>query len=467
MNIFLRLLNKIRFEKVTSIGKVADSTNEKNEKQKFFEYFEATPRKKGTAGFTLLLDGRVLQKNVEKISASFATKDELKHFSNSSMFATKSEDSRLFDVSGHLLSTLPFNATSAEGNNFEILKVEPSNGSLLQVYDFGRGTSFFINFENNFISEDYSSTEVLEDGTVKVVSKESGKTYFLSKDLLPTTEPLSLDESAPDEVENEIENEAEIEEAFKEQTQTLFGQTIVVKANGEKRFVDENGKNRSFPIDKIIDLQNGTMLIKRNHSSNWDIQRTDNLKFVLKGIKNCIHNNGTHVTFGIFENRPVIFGTDLTKMYTVDESIAKLVLSLLNKTKMSSPLIDEVEENPERMDKTLEAFQAVLKDNFEKDKDNKVLRRLNGKYSLDQRFVNHLLGIYRIREKRESKTITAMEQQIKALEDKISELSGNLETAKDKKGVASESYSSILEIKERLEQKLTELKDSNDEKGDE
>lgn len=461
MNIFLRLLNRIRFKDVELIGEVQNQFNGESKKVKNFEYFKATPKTKKATGFTLLLNGKVLQNNVDQVCAQFTASEKLKPFSNAYKFATKSGTSaKLYDVNGYCITPL---GPTPRGKYYDISSITSIN-SAFQIKGL-MGTSFFINFDNNFISEEYSSVEKAIDGTFKVVSRDTGKTYCLSSELLPIEETLTLEDAISEETQDQMELEA-IQES-EPKTETLFGHTIVTKKNGERRFIDENGKNRSFPIDKIVDLQNGTILIKRNHSSNWDIQRMDNLKFVVKAIKNCIHNSDTHLTFGYYEDKPVIFGTDPSKMYQVDESTAKLVLNLLNKTKMSSTLINHVESNPKEMDATLKVFQSVLLQNLESDKNNKTLRRLTGRISLDRRFVNHLIGIYKAREKRESKTITDIERQIKFFEDQITMLSENLETAKDKKGIASESYSSILEIKGRLEQKLKELEESKSEKGDE
>ncbi len=459
MNIFLKLLNKIRFENVELIGKVKDQFNEKTNKTKNFEYFKATPRKKDSSGFTLLLNGKVLQKDVEQLCAPFTVSDDLKPFTNDFKVATKTgRIVRLYDVNGYCISPLGLKINSTPSENYYDTTAFALDNSALQVDGF-MGTSFFINFNNNFISEEYSSVEKLEDGTFKVVSKDTGKNYYLSKDLLPFEKPIAKIEEV-EEIEDEMPENLEISVENKQsQVETMFGHNIMTFENGEKRFVDEKGKKRSYPIDKIVDIGNGTMLIKRNHSSNWDIQRTDNLKFVVKGLKNAIFNNDTNVTFAIYNDQPVIFGNDPLKMFNVDQSTAKLVMKLLNKSKMPTSLIDDVQAHPEELDKTLKTFKTVLTENLEDDPNSALLKRLTGisNKSLNRRFVNHLIGIYKAREKRENKNISDIEKRIRELESQISILNTKVEIAKNKKDIASESYSSAVENKSKLEKKLEEI----------
>lgn len=458
MNIFLKVLNKIRFKEVKLIGTVADQFNEKSNKSKNFEYFEATPRRKKEEGFTLLLDGKVLQKDVEQLCAPFTAREELKPFTNSFKLATKTgRIVRLYDVNGYCISPLGLNINKAPENYYDVNALSLDN-SALQISGF-MGTSFFINFKDNFISEEYSSVEKINDEEFKVVSKDTGKTYFLSKDLLPFEKPMIAEiEEVEDEMPENLEISVETQNT-QTQIETMFGHNIMTFENGEKRFIDEKGKKRSYPIDKIVDLGNGTMLIKRNHSSNWDIQKTDNLKFVVKGLKNAIHNPDTNVTFAIYNDQPVIFGNDPLKMYDVDQNTAKLVMKLLNKSKMPTAFVDHVQAHPEEMDQTLKTFKTVLSENLEVDPSNALLKRLTGisNKSLNRRFVNHLIGIYKAREKRENKNISDIEKRILELESQISLLNTKVEIAKSKKDVASESYSNTVEVKSRLEKKLNEL----------
>lgn len=464
MNIFLKVLNKIRFKDVNLIGTVADQFNEKPGKSKNFEYFEATPRRKKEEGFTLLLDGKILQKDVEQLCAPFTANEELKPFTNSFKLATKTgRVVKLYDVNGYCISPLGLKINKIPSENYyDVTALTPDN-SALQINGF-MGASFFINFKNNFISEEYSSVEKINDNEFKVVSKDTGKTYFLSNDLLPFEKPMideieDIEDEMPENLEITIENQNK-----QTQIETMFGHNIMTFENGEKRFVDEKGKKRSYPIDKIVDIGNGKILIKRNHSSNWDIQKTDNLKFVVKGLKNAIHNQDTNVTFAIYNEQPVIFGNDPLKMYDVDQNTAKLVMKLLNKSKMPTAFIDHVQAHPEEMDQTLKTFKNVLTENLDDDPNNALLKRLTGisNKSLNRRFVNHLIGIYKAREKRENKNISDIEKRILELKSQISILNTKVEIAKNKKDIASESYSNAIEVKSRLKKKLDELSKTKD-----
>ena len=347
------------------------------------------------------------------------------------------------------------------------------------------GTFFIINADPNtkFITEEYASVEVMQDGRRKVTTLKKNNygqqaTYYLDKNFLPCSVKFvdNHDEQQESEKAVELYQEIDYSPRFKpafvvcdQNMQALsnqyakiekaFGHWLATDKNGEQRFIDKNGRNRSYPIDKIIDIGNGQLLIKRNHSVNWDIQRQDNLKFVVKGIKRAIHNSDTGLTFGFYNDTPVLFGYDASEMHTVDPETARLVLNLLNKTRMGSKFIDKVQSNPEEMDKTLATFKTILSKNLEQNPNSKVIKRLVGtsSNSLDRRFIRHLIGVYKAREKRDNKTISEIESQISSLENQISSLNNRLRVYRDKRGVASEAYYSTLESKERLERKLSVL----------
>ena len=325
------------------------------------------------------------------------------------------------------------------------------------------GTFFIINADSQtkFMTEEYSSVELLEDGKRKVTTLKKNNygqqaTYYLNENFLPCSVKF-IEKKNEEEQEGakavEIYPEFDYAPKYKPafavcdqnmqalsdqyaKIENVHGHWLATDFEGNKRFIDEKGRNRSYPIDKIVDLGNGTLLVKRNHSTNWDIQRQDNLRYVVKGIKKAIHNEKTGLTFGFYGDNAVVFGYDALKMYAVDGDTARLVLNLLNKTRMGSKFIDRVQANPEQMDKTLATIKTVLSSNLEQNPNNSYIKRLTGtsSRSLDRRFINHLIGVYKAREKR-------------------------LKQVRDKKGLASQVYYSTLETKERLERKLSVLID--------
>ena len=475
MNIFLRILNKIRFGEIETIGhdEIYNITFQRGYSRRPY---------KVAPGYSLLENGKVLQKNVVDVFSKFEAPDDAKKIVNQNRFATLDTDKKytIYGQDGTKIFEM------GDDSKYSSVSFLSEDKKVVQVKDkmFG-GTFFIINADPNtkFITEEYASVEVMQDGRRKVTTLKKNNygqqaTYYLDKNFLPCSVKFvdNHDEQQESEKAVELYQEIDYSPRFKptfvvcdQNMQALsnqyakiekaFGHWLATDKNGEQRFIDKNGKNRSYPIDKIVDIGNGQLLIKRNHSVNWDIQRQDNLKFVIKGIKRAIHNSDTGLTFGFYNDTPVLFGYDASEMHTVDPETARLVLNLLNKTRMGSKFIDKVQSNPEEMDKTLATFKTILSKNLEQNPNSKVIKRLVGtsSKSLDRRFIRHLIGVYKAREKRDNKTISEIESQISSLENQISSLNNRLRVYRDKRGVASEAYYSTLESKERLERKLSVL----------
>lgn len=475
MNIFLRILNKIRFGEIETIGhdEIYNITFQRGYSRRPY---------KVAPGYSLLENGKVLQKNVVDVFSKFEAPDDAKKIVNQNRFATLDTDKKytIYGQNGTKIFEM------GDDSKYSSVSFLSEDKKVVQVKDkmFG-GTFFIINADPNtkFITEEYASVEVMQDGRRKVTTLKKNNygqqaTYYLDKNFLPCSIKFidNHDEQQESEKAVELYQEIDYSPRFKptfvvcdQNMQALsnqyakiekaFGHWLATDKNGEQRFIDKNGRNRSYPIDKIIDIGNGQLLIKRNHSVNWDIQRQDNLKFVIKGIKRAIHNSDTGLTFGFYNDTPVLFGYDASEMHTVDPETARLVLNLLNKTRMGSKFIDKVQSNPEEMDKTLATFKTILSKNLEQNPNSKVIKRLVGtsSNSLDRRFIRHLIGVYKAREKRDNKTISEIESQISSLENQISSLNNRLRVYRDKRGVASEAYYSTLESKERLERKLSVL----------
>lgn len=475
MNIFLRILNKIRFGEIETIGhdEIYNITFQRGYSRRPY---------KVAPGYSLLENGKVLQKNVVDVFSKFEAPDDAKKIVNQNRFATLDTDKKytIYGQDGTKIFEM------GDDSKYSSVSFLSEDKKVVQVKDkmFG-GTFFIINADPNtkFITEEYASVEVMQDGRRKVTTLKKNNygqqaTYYLDKNFLPCSIKFidNHDEQQESEKAVELYQEIDYSPRFKptfvvcdQNMQALsnqyakiekaFGHWLATDKNGEQRFIDKNGRNRSYPIDKIIDIGNGQLLIKRNHSVNWDIQRQDNLKFVIKGIKRAIHNSDTGLTFGFYNDTPVLFGYDASEMHTVDPETARLVLNLLNKTRMGSKFIDKVQSNPEEMDKTLATFKTILSKNLEQNPNSKVIKRLVGtsSNSLDRRFIRHLIGVYKAREKRDNKTISEIESQISSLENQISSLNNRLRVYRDKRGVASEAYYSTLESKERLERKLSVL----------
>lgn len=475
MNIFLRILNKIRFGEIETIGhdEIYNITFQRGYSRRPY---------KVAPGYSLLENGKVLQKNVVDVFSKFEAPDDAKKIVNQNRFATLDTDKKytIYGQDGTKIFEM------GDDSKYSSVSFLSEDKKVVQVKDkmFG-GTFFIINADPNtkFITEEYASVEVMQDGRRKVTTLKKNNygqqaTYYLDKNFLPCSIKFidNHDEQQEGEKAVELYQEIDYSPRFKptfvvcdQNMQALsnqyakiekaFGHWLATDKNGEQRFIDKNGRNRSYPIDKIVDIGNGQLLIKRNHSVNWDIQRQDNLKFVIKGIKRAIHNSDTGLTFGFYNDTPVLFGYDASEMHTVDPETARLVLNLLNKTRMGSKFIDKVQSNPEEMDKTLATFKTILSKNLEQNPNSKVIKRLVGtsSKSLDRRFIRHLIGVYKAREKRDNKTISEIESQISSLENQISSLNNRLRVYRDKRGVASEAYYSTLESKERLERKLSVL----------
>ncbi len=475
MNIFLRILNKIRFGEIETIGhdEIYNITFQRGYSRRPY---------KVAPGYSLLENGKVLQKNVVDVFSKFEAPDDAKKIVNQNRFATLDTDKKytIYGQDGTKIFEM------GDDSKYSSVSFLSEDKKVVQVKDkmFG-GTFFIINADPNtkFITEEYASVEVMQDGRRKVTTLKKNNygqqsTYYLDKNFLPCSIKFidNHDEQQEGEKAVELYQEIDYSPRFKptfvvcdQNMQALsnqyakiekaFGHWLATDKNGEQRFIDKNGRNRSYPIDKIVDIGNGQLLIKRNHSVNWDIQRQDNLKFVIKGIKRAIHNSDTGLTFGFYNDTPVLFGYDASEMHTVDPETARLVLNLLNKTRMGSKFIDKVQSNPEEMDKTLATFKTILSKNLEQNPNSKVIKRLVGtsSNSLDRRFIRHLIGVYKAREKRDNKTISEIESQISSLENQISSLNNRLRVYRDKRGVASEAYYSTLESKERLERKLSVL----------
>lgn len=475
MNIFLRILNKIRFGEIETIGhdEIYNITFQRGYSRRPY---------KVAPGYSLLENGKVLQKNVVDVFSKFEAPDDAKKIVNQNRFATLDTDKKytIYGQDGTKIFEM------GDDSKYSSVSFLSEDKKVVQVKDkmFG-GTFFIINADPNtkFITEEYASVEVMQDGRRKVTTLKKNNygqqaTYYLDKNFLPCSVKFvdNHDEQQESEKAVELYQEIDYSPRFKptfvvcdQNMQALsnqyakiekaFGHWLATDKNGEQRFIDKNGRNRSYPIDKIVDIGNGQLLIKRNHSVNWDIQRQDNLKFVIKGIKRAIHNSDTGLTFGFYNDTPVLFGYDASEMHTVDPETARLVLNLLNKTRMGSKFIDKVQSNPEEMDKTLATFKTILSKNLEQNPNSKVIKRLVGtsSKSLDRRFIRHLIGVYKAREKRDNKTISEIESQISSLENQISSLNNRLRVYRDKRGVASEAYYSTLESKERLERKLSVL----------
>lgn len=475
MNIFLRILNKIRFGEIETIGhdEIYNITFQRGYSRRPY---------KVAPGYSLLENGKVLQKNVVDVFSKFEAPDDAKKIVNQNRFATLDTDKKytIYGQDGTKIFEM------GDDSKYSSVSFLSEDKKVVQVKDkmFG-GTFFIINADPNtkFITEEYASVEVMQDGRRKVTTLKKNNygqqaTYYLDKNFLPCSIKFidNHDEQQESEKAVELYQEIDYSPRFKptfvvcdQNMQALsnqyakiekaFGHWLATDKNGEQRFIDKNGRNRSYPIDKIVDIGNGQLLIKRNHSVNWDIQRQDNLKFVIKGIKRAIHNSDTGLTFGFYNDTPVLFGYDASEMHTVDPETARLVLNLLNKTRMGSKFIDKVQSNPEEMDKTLATFKTILSKNLEQNPNSKVIKRLVGtsSNSLDRRFIRHLIGVYKAREKRDNKTISEIESQISSLENQISSLNNRLRVYRDKRGVASEAYYSTLESKERLERKLSVL----------
>lgn len=475
MNIFLRILNKIRFGEIETIGhdEIYNITFQRGYSRRPY---------KVAPGYSLLENGKVLQKNVVDVFSKFEAPDDAKKIVNQNRFATLDTDKKytIYGQDGTKIFEM------GDDSKYSSVSFLSEDKKVVQVKDkmFG-GTFFIINADPNtkFITEEYASVEVMQDGRRKVTTLKKNNygqqaTYYLDKNFLPCSVKFvdNHDEQQESEKAVELYQEIDYSPRFKptfvvcdQNMQALsnqyakiekaFGHWLATDKNGEQRFIDKNGRNRSYPIDKIVDIGNGQLLIKRNHSVNWDIQRQDNLKFAIKGIKRAIHNSDTGLTFGFYNDTPVLFGYDASEMHTVDPETARLVLNLLNKTRMGSKFIDKVQSNPEEMDKTLATFKTILSKNLEQNPNSKVIKRLVGtsSNSLDRRFIRHLIGVYKAREKRDNKTINEIESQISSLENQISSLNNRLRVYRDKRGVASEAYYSTLESKERLERKLSVL----------
>lgn len=473
MNIFLRILNKIRFGSVENIGE-----DEKNNLV-FQRGFSRKPYRIAP-GYSLLLNGKVIQKNVVDVISKFEAPTDAKKIANKDLIATLDTNKKytIFSAKGSKLFEL-------ENNENQSAIFLSEDKRVLQVENKKQNSTYFIINSDpltKFITEEYSSVNLQEDGKRKITTFKKNRygqqaTYFLDKNFFPCSVKY-IDKNAKQENATAVELYPEFDFAPKyrptfaicdknmqalsnqyPQIESVHGHWLATDFDGTKRFIDEKGRNRSYPIDKVVDLGNGTLLVKRNRSNNWDIQKQDNLRYVVKGIKKAIHNQETGLTFGYYNDKAVIFGYDALKMYAVDGDTARLVLNLLNKTRMGSKFIDRVQSNPEEMDKTLSTIKTVLSSNLEQNPTNTYLKRLTGtsSRSLDRRFINHLIGVYKAREKRDNKTISEFESQISSLEGQIETLNNRLKQVRDKKGIASQTYYSTLETKERLERKLSVL----------
>ncbi len=478
MNIFLRILNKIRFGEVENIGhdEIYNITFQRGYSRRPYRV---------APGYSLLENGKVLQKNVVDVFSKFEAPDDAKKIVNQNHFATLDTDKKytIYGQDGTKIFEM------GDDSKYSSVSFLSDDQKVVQVEDkmFG-GTFFIINADpqTKFMTEEYSSVELLEDGKRKVTTLKKNNygqqaTYYLNENFLPCSVKFIEKENEEEqegakavEIYPEFDYAPKYKPAFAvcdqnmqalsdqyAKIENVHGHWLATDFEGNKRFIDEKGRNRSYPIDKIVDLGNETLLVKRNHSTNWDIQRQDNLRYVVKGIKKAIHNEKTGLTFGFYGDNAVVFGYDALKMYAVDGDTARLVLNLLNKTRMGSKFIDRVQANPEQMDKTLATIKTVLSSNLEQNPNNSYIKRLTGtsSRSLDRRFINHLIGVYKAREKRDNKTISEIESQISSLESQISSLNTRLKQVRDKKGLASQVYYSTLETKERLERKLSVLID--------
>lgn len=483
MNIFLRLLNSLRFRKIEELGEVQNNN---------FQKAISRSRK-----LHVLKNGKILQKDIGDVFGTFGKEDE--GFKSSELFVVRDHEDRLFiyDYSGKCLTP---NSLAYMNYGKDVLIGKKIEGTpLTRVYDSRKDQYFYISdnpiiseldFENygktRFITENYVNFEEFAD-RIKVVSANTNAlgqraTYFLDRNGLPCSVKFvsegEMDENGniPLELYNENTDEAKyvlsdinympLTKEFAG-LETFRGHYLAEDENGDVRFIDKKGRNRSHTIDQAIVMENGNILIKRKRSSYWDIQRLDNLKYVVKDLKNVIYHPETGTAFATYEGTPVVFGYNPLEMHKVDGNTGRLIYNLLNKTRMGSKFIDKVLSHPETVDHTLATVKSVMKENLEKAPSNVYLKRLTGdtNKSLDSRFLTRLVNINKNRAYRDNKAIfdferqmAELEKQIVEIERKIKALGEELSRVRAKHGETSERYQNTLVLKQKFEAKLEKLR---------
>lgn len=487
MNIFLKFINLVRFSKIKELGEVENNN-----------FQLATSRTRKTH---VLKNGKILQKEVSDVFGTFGKNSE--SHKSSTYFVTRDKDNNLFifDYKGKCLTPNSLAYSSQGLNPDTFIGHEIEGTTLTRVYDSNKNQYFYISddpnvsqldFENykkiRFITENYVNYHEFSD-KIKVSSattNDLGKraTYFIDRNGNPCsvkfTNESDIDENGNIILELYSENGedpkyiladinyAPITKEYAE-LQTFQGQYVASDENGDVRFIDSKGRNRSHSIDQAIVLGNGNVLIKRKHSNYWDIQRLDNLRYVVRNLKNVIYHPETGTAFAIYEGTPVVFGYDALSMHKVDGNTGRLIFNLLNKTRMGSKFIDRVLSHPETVDHTLAIVKSVMKENLEKAPSNIYLKRLTGETnkSLDSRFLTRLVKINKNRAYRDNKAIFDFERQMEELEKQIIEIERRIKALGDelsrvraKHGETSERYQKTLFLKQRFEAKLEKLRNT-------
>jgi len=384
MNIFYKFINFFRFKDISKL----------NEKGDVCAAVYRNPKK----CLAVLNNGKVVSQGYVFVSTNML--NESKNSNKDYMFAVSKSINggdvyHLLDKKGNDLT--PNGLFQTHDGFHKLITKEDSLGNIIvQDYD---DTKFIIYPISGKISETYTFEGVgeLNDNNERVVTTTDGLTYFVSgygKKLSPKYITRSEEDKYGSSIilMQNINDEYEYVYAIMDKDYQIVSEDaneieytgndyMLSNLAGETYFVNSNGERLTENFESAHYLNNGVKVLNFEGRRHSKLLNEDNKE--LCEICSVDVNKDLGIISGIVNGKAVITGYDASKLYAVDENVAKMYMNKLKGKRLNAFKIETIINEGVDVYKTTKAFDKILKTNFKAEPENDMLRLAADKASND------------------------------------------------------------------------------------
>ncbi len=433
MGVFSKIVNKFKFSEVSPL-------DDKGLLSKG-DY--------GDGRVALLKKGKVIDDNLKAFSGNLVY--PIKQNASKELLLAKTQDG-------------DFKVYFSNGDVFIDSINNPSDTDVLVTYednicivDYEDGLSQFVIVpELMFISEDLSFVdEIGADGLRFVSQKKFDEDFQLSyyvDNEFKVVSPSFVEEQDvgeykiltildKDGLKNIIcDNTYKVLSQAYEEINYVDGKFIANNKNGETFLIDEKGDALTKDLANYHIFRNGCVLAEESGKNATKL--IDGNNETVEIVREPIVDKNAGVIAGFVGGRYVMFGYDYQDRYEVDEHVAKLIIDKLQGKKLASQYVTYVLDNEIDMKPTMEAYEKIVKANFEKDPTNEVLQDLG-----ENARTKFILALDKVSSDRVKRT----QKQIEQMQEESARILSKAALVRKKQGKASKFNSKINETEEEKE----------------
>lgn len=384
MNIFYKFINFFRFKEISNL----------NEKGDVCAAVYRNPKK----CLAVLNNGKVVSQGFVYVSTNMLNKTQ--NLNKDYMFAVSKSINgegvyHLLDRKGNDLT--PNGLFCANDDYHRLITKKDSFGNIIvQDYD---DTKFIIYPTSGKISETYTFEGVgeLNHNDERVVTTTDGLSYYVSgygKKLSPKYltksdedkygSSIILMPNPNDEYEYVYVIMDKNHQAVSEIANNILytGEDYILSnQNDETYFVDSYGERLTENFKSAYYLNNGVKVLNFDNGKHSKLLDKNNKE--LCEIYGVNVNKDLGVILGIVNGKAVVTGYDASKLYAVDENVAKMYMSKLKGKRLNAYKIETIINEGVDVHKTTKAFDKVLKTNAKSEPENEALKLAADKASKD------------------------------------------------------------------------------------